>query len=98
MATHNVRRYTKKTSKQKSEIDKLVYFAIVIGPLLTVPQVYSIWVQGQTGVSLISWFAYLLASMIWLFYGIKHHDRPIIITEVVWITLEVLIVLGLLRH
>ncbi len=100
MATHSVHRHIKrkkKVGKKTSEIDRLIYFAVVIGPLLTLPQVYSIWVQGQKGVSIISWVAYLIASVIWLIYGIKHKDKPIITVEVVWIILEVLIITGVTR-
>ncbi len=97
MATHSVKRYSKKPKKQKSEIDKLVYFAVVIGPLLTLPQVYSIWIERNKGVSIISWFAYLIASLIWLVYGLRHKDKPIIAVEVAWIVLELLIIIGLLR-
>jgi len=100
MATHSVHRHIKrkkKIPKKKSEIDRLIYFAVVIGPLLTLPQVYSIWVQGQKGVSIISWVAYLIASVIWLIYGIKHKDKPIITVEVAWIILEILIIIGVTR-
>jgi uncharacterized protein with PQ loop repeat len=100
MATHSVHRHIKrkkKTPKKKSEIDRLIYFAVVIGPLMTLPQVYSIWVQGQKGVSIISWVAYLVCSAIWLVYGIKHKDKPIIIVEIVWIILALLIIIGVSR-
>lgn len=97
MATHSVRSYSKKRRKSKSEIDRLVYFAVIIGPVLTLPQVYSIWFDGNKGVSIVSWVAYLVASAIWLIYGLYHKDKPIIVVEVAWIVLEVLIIVGLLR-
>ena len=83
--------------KSRTGIDRLVYVAVILGPLMTIPQVYSIWVNGQKGVSLISWSAYLLVSLIWLFYGIKHNDKPIIAVEVVWMILELLIIVGIYR-
>ncbi|HUC89235.1 MAG TPA: hypothetical protein VMR45_00360 [Patescibacteria group bacterium] len=99
MATHSVYRRLeiKKRSKKKAEIDRLIYLAVIIGPLLTLPQVYSIWVQDQKGVSVISWAAYLVVSLIWLIYGIKHRDKPIITVEIAWITLELLIIIGITR-
>jgi len=97
MVAHGIHRHAKKKkrAKQRSTVDWLVYLAIVIGPVLTMPQVYSIWVQGSKGVSVISWIAYLVASLIWLVYGVKHKDRPIIIVEAIWVVLEVLIVAGI---
>jgi uncharacterized protein with PQ loop repeat len=101
MATHSVHRHIKRKRKvkvkQKSQIDKLIYFAVFIGPLLTLPQVYTIWMEDQKGVSIVSWVAYLVASVIWLLYGIKHNDKPIILVEIIWISLEILIIVGLLR-
>ncbi|MEI6850594.1 MAG: hypothetical protein WCK26_01340 [Candidatus Saccharibacteria bacterium] len=99
MVSYRSHRHIKKKtkSKQKSKIDSLVYLAVIIGPLLTLPQVYSIWVEGQRGVSIISWLAYLLASIIWLIYGIKHNDKPMLIVEIIWILLDILVIIGVAR-
>jgi uncharacterized protein with PQ loop repeat len=100
MTTYSVHRHNKKknTTKHKSGIDKLVYIAVIIGPLLTLPQLYSIWVDGQKGVSIISWVAYLIASVIWLIYGIKHNDKPLLTVEAVWVVLDILVIIGLMRQ
>lgn len=99
MATHSVHKHLniKRKIKKKSEIDRLIYFAVIIGPVLTLPQVYSIWIQGEKGVSIITWSAYLVSSVIWLIYGIKHKDMPIITVETMWIILEILIIVGVAR-
>ena len=103
MSIHKIRAYSKKNKNKtknknkKSEVDKLIYFAIIIGPLLTIPQVYSIWILQEKGVSIISWVAYLVATSIWLWYGLKHKDLAIITAQVAWVALEVIIIIGLLR-
>jgi len=74
-----------------------VYIAVVAGPLLTLPQVYSIWIDDQRGVSSISWFAYLGTSIIWLVYGVKHRDKPLVLVEFAWIALSIMILVGLHR-
>ena len=79
-------------------IDRWVYVAIIIGPLFTIPQVYSIWIEHTKGVSLITWASYLAASVIWLIYGLKRKDMAIIIVEVIWIILSVLILVGLASY
>ena len=74
-----------------------MYFAVVAGPLMTLPQVYAIWVEQSTDVSVISWSAYLLIAVVWLIYGVKHRQKPIIIVQLLWIALDILIVAGLMR-
>lgn len=87
----------RKRKKRQSSIDKLVYFAVIFGPMMTLPQVYSIWIEKSDGVSVISWVSYLVIAVVWLLYGLKHREKPIIIVQLLWIVLDVLIVVGLLR-
>lgn len=77
--------------------DRLIYVAVVAGPIMTVPQVYDIWVKGQKQVSVVTWFSYLALSFIWLWYGIRRKDTPIILSQLVWIILDILIVVGVTR-
>lgn len=98
MINHRMHKIKKRKGKaDRSPIDVLVYVAIIISPLLTMPQVYSIWVEGQKGVSLISWDAYLAAAIIWLFYGLKHQDKPIVVVQTIWIFLDIMIIIGIMR-
>jgi uncharacterized protein with PQ loop repeat len=40
--------------------------------LMTIPQVWTIWVgQQAAGVSILSWGAYLLSAFLWFWYGLK---------------------------
>ena len=95
--SHHKHLHRKRKSKKQEPIDKLVYFAVVAGPLMTLPQVYAIWVEQSTDVSVISWSAYLLIAVVWLIYGVKHRQKPIIIVQLLWIALDILIVAGLMR-
>ena len=71
--------------------------AVVAGPIMTIPQVYDIWVRGEKQVSVVSWASYLAIGLIWLWYGIKKHDLPIILAQIAWIILDASIVVGLMR-
>jgi uncharacterized protein with PQ loop repeat len=83
-------------NKFKSFIDKGVYFVAVFAILMTLPQIFKIWVEKNTaGVSIITWISYFLIATFWLMYGIIHKDKPIIFTNVSWMILDVIIVLGL---
>lgn len=77
--------------------EKIIYFAVVAGPIMTIPQVYDIWVKGEKQVSVVTWSSYLVIACIWLWYGIRRKDFPIIISQLAWIVLDILIVVGVTR-
>lgn len=86
-----------RTSKRNKEtLNILVWFAVVAGPIMTIPQIYTIWVEGTKGASLLSWAAYLVVAFIWLIYGLVHRERPIVIAQTAWILLDSTIVVGLI--
>jgi len=83
----------------KRFIDKAILFVCIAGPLMTIPQVFKIWIlRNATGVSAISWGAYLVFAFFWLMYGILHKEKPIIINSSLWIILEALVVIGTLMY
>jgi uncharacterized protein with PQ loop repeat len=86
----------RKNKKTKSGIDRWVYFAVLFGPIMTIPQVYDIWFLGKDAVSLITWLAYAVVAVIWLLYGLKHKDMPIIIVQILWLIVDAAIISGIL--
>jgi uncharacterized protein with PQ loop repeat len=63
--------------------------------IMTVPQVSAIWVGHQAaGVSILSWSAYLLAAVLWLWFGIRRHDRNIYLPCLGWIALDGAVIAG----
>jgi uncharacterized protein with PQ loop repeat len=85
-----------KRHHRKAPIDRLVYAAVILGPLMTLPQVWQVWAAKQQGVSLTTWLAYCIIAAIWLMYGLKHREKPIIYVQLSWLVLDALIVVGLL--
>ena len=80
-------------------IDRAVYFIGITGFIMTVPQITKIWVeQNASGVSIISWCAYLLSASTWLVYGIIHRRRQMIILYSIWILLEAIIIVGIAKY
>lgn len=78
-------------------LNKLVLLVGIIEPLMTLPQAYIIWVDKKTsGVSSLTWLAYMVAGIIWMSYGIKLKDKPIIITSILWLLMEAVVISGLL--
>ena len=81
--------------KWKRFLDRAAYFFAVFGPVMTIPQVLRIWVgKDASGVSPISWSAYLVVAVFWLTYGIAHKAKPIIFTNILWIIFEIMIIAG----
>lgn len=83
-------------SLKKFILDDIVYFAAILSPIMTIPQVLIIY-QNKTasGVSLISWISYFLIALIWLYYGTVHKSKPIIISNTGWIFLSLFIIIGI---
>jgi len=87
------------SDKLKNFVDKLVMLAGIVGVLMTFPQIWLIYV-GKTaaGLSLSSWISYWLIGIIWLFYGIIHKERPIIIINGLWFFLYLAIIIGIIIY
>ncbi len=85
--------------KWKNLFDKLIYVFGIFGPIMTIPQVTQIWIEkNAAGVSLVTWVAYLIVAVFWVFYGLLHKEKAIVFIYLVWIVLDALIVLGLLLY
>lgn len=86
-------------NKWKRLMDKLIYAAGIIGPLMLIPQILKIWVdKNASGVSLISWLAFLVGSCFWLGYGIMHKEKPIIFAYSLWICFKVFLIIGIFLY
>ncbi len=86
-------------NKWKRMLDKIIYVVGVVGPLMTLPQLYNIWVlKNAAGVSVLSWGAYALIAVVWLIYGFAHNEKPIVVNSSLWILLEVMVVIGTLMY
>jgi uncharacterized protein with PQ loop repeat len=71
--------YTSKISKI------LIQLADWGGPIMTFPQLYQIFILQQSqGVSVISWLAYTIVSVIWLWHGYRIQDRSLMINSAIY--------------
>ena len=81
----------------KSLMDKLVYVSALFGVFANVPQLTTIWIEKRIdGVSVVTWLGFLIGSSFWLCYGIVHREKPIMITNGLYVTIQFFIVMGLL--
>lgn len=61
----------------------------------TVPQVIDVWTHDASGVSLISWVAYLVAACVWFVHGVRMRDRSMYLACIGWIVLDAAVVVGI---
>jgi len=81
--------------KLKRFFDKVIYFVVILGPIMNLPQLFKIWIyQNATGVSLVSWIGFTIFSIIWLIYGILHKEKPIIFMNLFLMVIQAFIALG----
>ena len=67
--------------------------------LMTVPQVWTIWVNHQAaGVSIPSWSAYLVSAALWFWYGLRKGDLNLYLPCVGWMGLDLAIIAGALVY
>ena len=81
------------------KFDRLLGSLSILTMVLTVPQVWNVWVQHEArGVSVISWAAYLVSACLWFFHGLKKKDKNIYLPCIGWIILDAAVVIGAFFH
>ena len=80
-----------------SPVSKVLPFVSVATMLMTLPQIWTVWVERQVaGVSLLSWGTYLLGACLWFIHGLAKRDKSIYVACIGWILLNGAVVLGVL--
>ncbi len=88
---------TSTTEHTKTQIimDKLIYIVALIWPILTIPQVWMVWVDKNAAwLSLFTWTAYVVSPILWLIYGIVHKEKAIIFSNILWIIVDMAVLTG----
>ena len=89
-------RMYKRKNKNKN-IDAVTTFIGLCMPFVTLPQLYSVWkADGLVGVSLVTWSFFTLQAGIFAYFGIKHKEKPLIITYIPLFLIELFIVVGII--
>ena len=74
-----------------------MYVIPLLSPVMTVPQLMEVWQHHQkASISLTTWIAFTFLSVFWLFYGVIHKEKQIILVNFFNIFLDGAIVLGVL--
>lgn len=85
----------KESSQRETLFSRLLGAMSIFTMLMTVPQVWTIWVGHQAaGVSIVSWSAYLVSAVLWFWYGLQKGDKNIYLPCVGWVGLDLAVIVG----
>lgn len=101
MASRGTRHKHKKLAhkKTKDPFDYVVYTFGVVTPLFELPQLWIIYSKHTAqNISLATWAFFSIDNLVWLAYAIRKKDWPLIITSIIYETLEVIIVIGIILY
>ena len=86
-------------SPSNSAVERVLPYLSAVTMVMTLPQIWTIWVRHDaTGVSLLSWAAYLLAACLWFVHGLQKRDKAIYVACVGWVLLDAAVVLGVVLY
>ena len=87
------------TFRPAGVIHRLLGSLSIFTVLMTIPQALTIWVKHQAaGISVVSWSAYLVSAVVWLWYGLQKHDKNIYLPCIGWILLDSAVIVGALFY
>lgn len=80
-------------------LDRITFFAGVVGPFTVLPQVYEIFsTKNASGVSLTSWVLMFVVTLPWIFYGMAHKEKSIIVSFILWEVVNLFVIAGILAY
>jgi len=80
-------------------LDNSLLVIAVIGPLMNIPQIYTILsTQNASGVSVLSWALYTIFCIPWFIYGVAHKVKPIIISNIFWFLTNLTVVILAVKY
>lgn len=92
-------RKKRKEGKGQIVLDKMVYVAGILGPVMTLPQVFKIWhEQSAAGVAIETWGTYLLLNIVWISYAILHQEKPLLIMYSSYFFINISIIVGVVMY
>lgn len=89
----------KRSSKFERIMHKLIFGIALIWPILTIPQILTIWVEKNASwLSLFTWGAYVISNTCWLIYGIVQKEKAIIFGNILWVIVNTAVTIGVIIY
>lgn len=86
-------------SAWKRLLDRVIFAAGVIGPLLSIPQIVLIYSnKDASDISAVSWFGWAALNIVWILYGLAHKEPPIVMTYTFWFIINLTVAFGAILY
>jgi len=86
----------KNLKKEKKDIDKMMWLAGIVSPLTGIPQIILMYsTQSARDMSFLSWFLWMILSVVYLLYAVVHGIKPLAFSNAAWIAIYVLVLAGI---
>lgn len=98
------RTHAKHVSRQSTISDKgafkyVIYFFTFATPLFELPQAYTIYTNhSAANVSVLTWGFFVIDNIVWIIYAMKRHLRPLLITSILYLIIEMSVVIGIILY
>jgi len=88
-----------KQKKKREPFDYVIYFFTIATPLSEIPQAITIYVHhAARDVSIWTWGFFLLDNVVWIIYGLRCKLKPVFITSLLYLVVELAIVVGVIHY
>lgn len=75
-----------------------MYGVAFISPLSNLPQITKLYsTQVTAGISLQTWIMYFIFGIVPLIYAFANHIKPLIISNALWVIVEIIMIYGILK-
>lgn len=99
MHSHHLHKYILSKKKKITLLDKCMMVASSVYPFTMLPQIISIYTSHDVrGMSIASWLSFMAFGTVFLSYALVHKIRPLIVSQVLWMTIDIIIVVGILVY
>lgn len=89
----------KHKSLQHRFIDKFIFVVALGQPLANVPQIIAIYSHRSAhDISISSWVIFIVFDFLWLWYGLAEKDKAVIVSALMFASLESTVVVGALLY
>jgi uncharacterized protein with PQ loop repeat len=89
---------TKRHNSPNKIIGYAMYVVAFVMPLSHLPAIINLYqTQVTTGLSIESWVVYFFGAMVPLAYAITNKMKPLIISNILWLTIDLVMLFGIIK-
>lgn len=86
-------------NKFREFVNHFIYVVGFFSIIILLPQLLQILISKKAeGVSLLTWIGFFISSSFWLFYGIIHKEKPIILTNTFALAVDALVIASIIFY